>query len=208
MTTKTKGFATLTSIAIIICIIVISGGAYVVGKKSAEKEKNVDPIDTVITVDKPSTSVPKVPSTSKPTPTPIPVPENYVQLMSGGGPENPHKATFKFLTDINPNDLKGSNLYFCVLSASAGTPPNEVNSNCNKLTTPSLWSSVTEISSENDYIVKYDPSTRILTVSDIETNSENGSFYVGCASCTSNIRFTGIHTSNGALLPDKILTVY
>lgn len=136
---------------------------------------------------------------------------NYVRLVSGGGPNNPHKAVFQFTGSVNAADIKPTNIIYCVRSASAvAQSAGYSNPNCNDIfPSGSQWGSVSQTSVANGFSLNYNSNTATLEISDVNTsNSSLGSFYIGCASCTASIKFTGIHNSAGVLFPDKIIQVY
>ena len=114
---------------------------------------------------------------------------NYVQLIS----QTQRQAVFKFSGPVITSDVNPMNVLYCIKGVSVTAPSNQL---CN-----------TQTSFANNFSINYNPAILTLTVNDI--SAENfGAFDVGCAACTTNIRFTGIHSSGNVLLPDKTITVY
>mgnify|MGYP001579781457 CR=1 FL=1 len=114
---------------------------------------------------------------------------DYVQLIS----RTQRQAVFKFSGPVVTPDVNPMNVLYCIKGVSVTAPSNQP---CNTQTSPA-----------NNFSINYNPATLTLTINDI--SAENfGAFDIGCAACTTNIKFTGIHSSGNVLLPDKIITVY
>ncbi len=136
--------------------------------------------------------------------------KDYVTLISGGGVTSPHEAVFEFADSVKLSDIVSSNIVFCVRSVSVGAEESgQSNKDCNSLPEGSNRGIVSEASISNGFSLDYDLTNMKLTVSDTDkSNPSMGSFFIGCASCTSNVKFTGVYNVNGTLLPDVTIQVY
>ncbi len=138
-------------------------------------------------------------------PTPIPtqqtqnptsIPEQYVRKTK----DEANQAVFVFDVPIKEEDIVGKNIKHCTLNASVAAEYDNSEPDC------------VETVPENALDIKYDKSTRTLTVFDPNPGHEwgmnNGPFRIGCAACMSAVEFSGIHTTDGKLLPDLLVNVY
>ncbi len=212
-----QGSATLTIIGIITILAIGGGIAYVATRSSGNNSLELFGQSKMPQVQIKDTNTNTSPSSIVNSETPAQQgggqysSQNYVKLVSGGGQNYPHQATFQFTQPVMISDIIPANVIYCMRSVSVGAEnAGFSNPDCNPLPPAgSQWGSVNTTSSQNGFSLKYNQSTNVLVVSDVNTSDPNmGSFFIGCASCSTYIKFTGIRDSSGNLLPDKIIQVY
>lgn len=123
------------------------------------------------------------------------IPEEYVEKTE----DSANQATFVFAIPVKKQDIVGTNIRHCIVSASAGAQADGRQPECKETTLA------------NSFSLQYNENTRTLIISDPtpgEWGVDSGPFRVGCAACFSAIEFNGIYTSDEQLLPKKMITVY
>lgn len=123
-------------------------------------------------------------------------PTQYVSLTHSDA----HTAVFIFALSIDPRDIHGENIERCVLDLGAAAQENGGNNlACTPMTTA------------NDFSLDYNQNTEELTASDISPRASwtngDGPFKIDCAACDTEVKFKNIHTSDGILLPELLISV-
>lgn len=119
------------------------------------------------------------------------IPDPYVLVSN----VEDNSAVFSFQIPVQSESIIPQNVHYCVLNMNAVPPTNQ---SCDE-----------ETSSENGFILSYNQSTSVLTITGNATGNRGvGVFKTGCAACTSNIEFRNLRTEDGQLLPTRRVEVY
>jgi hypothetical protein len=124
----------------------------------------------------------------------ISIPDEYVKVTKS----DTNSATLIFEVLVDAADVNGNNVSHCIVSMSAGSERDGRGPECEPAT------------KENGFTLDYDSKDRVLIITgdSAEWGLNNGPFRVGCAACESAVQFKNIRTTDGQLLPEKIISVY